>query len=133
MVQSPGNWLQPIGGGYLDIVLDFLFYAGVVFGFSLAQPEHGVYAAALLFAFMGTASSFLAFAIFAPKARSRNVNARKEVTLLSRGINRGDRDHHCVCTDVSSADVLLVDRVVVHSPVYHHDSCTNKVCLARSV
>lgn len=54
-------------GGYLDIVLDFIFYAGVVFGMALAQPEHAIYAAFLIWTFMGTASSFLAYAVLAEK------------------------------------------------------------------
>jgi len=54
-------------GGYLDIVLDFIFYAGVVFGMALAQPEHATYAAFLIWTFMGTASSFLAYAVLAEK------------------------------------------------------------------
>ena len=48
-------------GGYLDIVCDLLFYGGFVFGFALAQPENAVWAAGLLFAFIGTCSSFLAY------------------------------------------------------------------------
>lgn len=56
------------GGGYLDIVLDFIFYAGVVLGFALADPEKNSLAAALLlFTFVGTGSSFLAFAIMAER------------------------------------------------------------------
>lgn len=54
-------------GGFLDIVLDFIFYAGVVFGMALAQPEHAVHAAFLIWTFMGTASSFLAYAVLAEK------------------------------------------------------------------
>ena len=54
-------------GGYLDIVCDFLFYAGVVFGFALARPENALPAAFLIFSFVGTGSSFLAFAILAAK------------------------------------------------------------------
>ena len=54
-------------GGFLDIVLDFVFYAGVVFGMALAQPENAVYAAFLIWTFMGTASSFLAYAVLAEK------------------------------------------------------------------
>lgn len=54
-------------GGFLDIVLDFIFYAGVVLGMALAQPEHAVYAAFLIWTFMGTASSFLAYAVLAQK------------------------------------------------------------------
>src|SRR5919108_454400 len=56
-------------GGYLDIVLDFIIYAGAAFAFALAQPEHAVAAAFLIFSFMGTGSSFLAFAIFAAKRK----------------------------------------------------------------
>ena len=54
-------------GGYLDIVCDFLFYSGVVFGFALARPENALPAAFLIFSFVGTGSSFLAFAILAAK------------------------------------------------------------------
>ena len=55
-------------GGFLDIVLDFIFYASVIMGFALALPEkNALYACLLLFAFMGTASSFLAFASIAAK------------------------------------------------------------------
>lgn len=55
-------------GGFLDIALDFLFYALVPFGFALADPGHNALPAAwLLFAFIGTGSSFLAFAALAAK------------------------------------------------------------------
>ena len=55
-------------GGYLDIVCDFIFYAGVVFGFALARPgENALAAAFLVFSFVGTGSSFLAYAILAAK------------------------------------------------------------------
>ncbi|BFM49044.1 CDP-alcohol phosphatidyltransferase family protein [Marinomonas sp. THO17] len=58
-------------GGYLDITLDFIFYSAVVFGFALANPlDNSLAAAFLIFAFMGTGSSFLAFAIMAQK---RNI------------------------------------------------------------
>ncbi|MGL5601518.1 MAG: CDP-alcohol phosphatidyltransferase family protein [Silvania sp.] len=55
-------------GGFLDIALDFLFYALVPFGFALADPFNNALPAAwLLFAFIGTGSSFLAFAALAAK------------------------------------------------------------------
>ncbi len=55
-------------GGFLDIVLDFIFYSSVVFGFALADPEHNsLAAAALLFSFVGTGASFLSFAIMAER------------------------------------------------------------------
>ncbi len=54
-------------GAYLDIVLDFVFYALMAMGFALAAPENAQAAAFLLAAFMGTAASFLAYAILAGK------------------------------------------------------------------
>lgn len=55
-------------GAFLDITLDFLFYASIPLAFALASPAaNGLAAAVLLFAFMGTASSFLAFAVLAAR------------------------------------------------------------------
>ena len=55
-------------GGFLDIALDFLFYAAIPLAFAVAQPPTNALAAAvLLAAFIGTGSSFLAFAIMAAK------------------------------------------------------------------
>ncbi|HOZ63342.1 MAG TPA: CDP-alcohol phosphatidyltransferase family protein [Burkholderiaceae bacterium] len=55
-------------GGFLDIALDFLFYAAIPLAFAVAQPQTNALAAAvLLAAFIGTGSSFLAFAIMATK------------------------------------------------------------------
>ncbi len=55
-------------GGFLDLTLDFLFYASIPLAFALAQPgDNALAAAVLLTAFMGTCSSFLAFAAFAAK------------------------------------------------------------------
>lgn len=55
-------------GAFLDISADFLFYALVPLGFALADPGRNALAAALLIAsFVGTGSSFLAFAAIAAK------------------------------------------------------------------
>ncbi len=55
-------------GGYLDIICDFLVYSGVVFGFALARPEaNALPAAFLILSFVGTGSSFLAYAVVATK------------------------------------------------------------------
>lgn len=55
-------------GGFLDIVLDFLFYSGVVLAFAVADPAANALAAAfLIFTFIGTGASFLAFAAVAAK------------------------------------------------------------------
>jgi phosphatidylglycerophosphate synthase len=55
-------------GAFLDIVLDFVFYAAVPLGFASADPAaNALPAAVLLAAFIGTGSSFLAFAALAAK------------------------------------------------------------------
>ena len=55
-------------GGYLDIVLDFVFYGAVPVGFAFADPaQNALPAAALLFAFYINGASFLAYAIMAEK------------------------------------------------------------------
>lgn len=55
-------------GGFLDIALDFLFYASVPLAFAFADPaRNALPAAMLLAAFVGTGSSFLAFAVIAAK------------------------------------------------------------------
>jgi phosphatidylglycerophosphate synthase len=55
-------------GGFLDIALDFLFYAAIPLGFALADPStNALPAAVLLASFIGTGSSFLAFAALAEK------------------------------------------------------------------
>lgn len=77
-------------GGFLDIVLDFIVYAGMVFAFAVADPERNALAAALLlFAFMGTGSSFLAFAIMAAKRRlTTELRGRKSLYYLG-GLTEG--------------------------------------------
>ena len=62
-------------GAFLDITLDFLFYASVPLAFALADPAANALAAAvLLAAFVGTGSSFLAFAVLAER-RGLNSSA----------------------------------------------------------
>ncbi len=56
-------------GAFLDIALDFFFYASVPLGFALAAPENALAAAVLICAFVGTGSSFLAFAVIAAKRK----------------------------------------------------------------
>ncbi len=53
-------------GAFLDIALDFLFYASIPLAFAVADPaRNALPAAVLLAAFIGTGSSFLAFAVMA--------------------------------------------------------------------
>ena len=71
-------------GAYLDIVGDFVFYSAVVFGFALARPENAQAAAFLIFGFVGTGSSFLAFAAIAAK-RSLTTTARGAKSIFYLG------------------------------------------------
>ena len=55
-------------GAFLDITLDFLFYASIPLAFAVADPAaNALPAAVLLAAFIGTGTSFLAFAALAEK------------------------------------------------------------------
>lgn len=68
-------------GAFLDIALDFVFYAIVPLGFALADPGANALAAAVLItAFVGTGSSFLSFAVIAAK---RGITAQ---TYPAKGI-----------------------------------------------
>lgn len=59
-------------GAFLDIALDFLFYALVPLGFALSDPGANALAAAVLIAaFVGTGSSFLAFSVIAERRKLR--------------------------------------------------------------
>ena len=60
-------------GGFLDITLDFVFYASVPLAFAIADPASNALAAAVLLAsFVGTTSSFLAFAALAAQRGLRS-------------------------------------------------------------
>ena len=76
-------------GGYLDIVLDFFFYAGVPFFFAVGRPEVALPAAFLVFSFVGTGSSFLAFSALAAK-RGITTEARgKKAIYYLGGLTEG--------------------------------------------
>ncbi|BCH35218.1 membrane protein [Mesorhizobium sp. L-8-10] len=69
-------------GGYLDIVLDFVFYGAVPLGFALADPAANALAASgLLFSFYVNGSSFLAYAVMAEK-RKMTSEARGPKSLF---------------------------------------------------
>lgn len=77
-------------GGFLDIALDFLFYALVPFGFILADPAQNALAGAwLLFSFIGTCSSFLAFAALAQKHDIANPGYAHKSFYYLGGLTEG--------------------------------------------
>jgi phosphatidylglycerophosphate synthase len=76
-------------GGYLDIVLDFLFYGGVVLAFALAEIDYAIAASFLLFSFIGTGTTFLTFAIFAAKHRLHPAKAQHKAFIYLGGLTEG--------------------------------------------
>ena len=68
-------------GGFLDIVLDFAFYAAIPLAFVLARPEANAVAGAVLLAsFYVNGASFLAYAVMAEK-RGLSGAARGQKSL----------------------------------------------------
>jgi phosphatidylglycerophosphate synthase len=83
-------------GGFLDIVLDFIFYSSVVLGFAVAAPEaNGLAAAVLLFSFVGTGSSFLAFAIMAERRGIENIVYPQKGIYYLTGLAEGTETLVC--------------------------------------
>ena len=77
-------------GAFLDILLDFIVYSAIPFTFALRNPADAQAAAFLIFSFIGTGSSFLAFAIFAVKAEMKeNVPHLKKSFLYLGGLVEG--------------------------------------------
>ena len=76
-------------GGYLDIVIDFIFYALVPLGFAIGNPEVALPAAVLICSFVGTGSSFLAYAILAEKRGiTTEIRGKKSIYYLG-GLTEG--------------------------------------------
>ena len=91
-------------GAYLDIVLDLIVYSGVVLGMALARPEDAVYAAFLIFCFIGTGASFLAYAIVAAK-RNMTTEARgKKSIYYASGLAEGTETVVALCLMVLFPD-----------------------------
>jgi phosphatidylglycerophosphate synthase len=83
-------------GAYLDITLDFLFYASVPLAFALAQPgANALPAAVLLAAFMGTGASFLAFAVLAERRGLRNAAYPSKGFYFLSGLTEGTETLMC--------------------------------------
>ena len=77
-------------GAFLDAALDFFVYASVPFGFALADsPANTLAACALLLGFMGTATSFLAFAIVAERRGLTSLAFPKKGIYYLGGITEG--------------------------------------------
>jgi phosphatidylglycerophosphate synthase len=61
-------------GAFLDICLDFLFYASIPLAFVLADSVHnGLAGALLIYSFIGTGCTFLAFAVLAAQRGKTSI------------------------------------------------------------
>ena len=85
-------------GAFLDLVCDFLFYAAVPLGFALADPQAFALPAAMLLAsFIGTASTFLAFASIAAKRGSLNPHYPNKAIHYLGGLTEGSETIIAFC------------------------------------
>ena len=77
-------------GGFLDICLDFLFYGSIPLAFGIADPINwGIPAMVLLATFIGTGSSFLAFAIAAEKFHIDRPQFANKSFYYMQGLTEG--------------------------------------------
>jgi phosphatidylglycerophosphate synthase len=83
-------------GGFLDITLDFLFYASVPLAFAIADPAaNALAAAALLAAFIGTATTFLAFASMAAARGMKSLAHPDKGIYYLGGLTEGTETLAC--------------------------------------
>ncbi len=83
-------------GAFLDITLDFLFYAAVPLAFAWFNPTaHALAAATLLAAFMGTGSSFLALATLAARRGIHNPAFLNKGFYFVGGLTEGTETVLC--------------------------------------
>lgn len=77
-------------GAFLDITLDFLFYAAVPLAFAITNPDgNGLAGAVLLASFIGTGTSFLAFAILAAKRGEKSDAYPSKAFYYLGGLTEG--------------------------------------------
>jgi phosphatidylglycerophosphate synthase len=83
-------------GAFLDITLDFLFYAAVPLAFAMADFEANSKAStALLAAFIGTGTSFLAYAIIAEKRGDKSTAYPSKSFYYLGGLTEGAETIGC--------------------------------------
>jgi phosphatidylglycerophosphate synthase len=77
-------------GAFLDISLDFLFYASIPLAFAVADPaSNGLPSAVLIYSFIGTGCTFLAFAVFAAKRGMVNTAYPNKGFYFLGGLTEG--------------------------------------------
>ena len=96
-------------GAFLDITLDFLFYASIPLAFALADPPANALAAAvLLAAFIGTGSSFLAFAVLAERRGLESADYPYKGIFYLGGLTEATETLICFAADVPVAAALCL-------------------------
>jgi phosphatidylglycerophosphate synthase len=82
--------VQTDRGAFMDIALDFLFYASIPLAFAIAQPEtNALPGAVLLAAFVGTGTSFLAYATLAEKRGEKSTAYPSKSFYYLGGLTEG--------------------------------------------
>lgn len=83
-------------GAFLDISLDFIFYATVPLAFGIAAPADNALAAAVLLAtFVVTGTSFLAFAVLAEKRGLKSTSYPSKAFYYLGGLTEGTETIGC--------------------------------------
>lgn len=83
-------------GAFLDIGLDFVFYAAIPLAFAIRDPAANALAAAvLLAAFLGTGTSFLAFAVIAEKRGLKSTAYPSKSFYYLGGLTEGTETILC--------------------------------------
>jgi len=83
-------------GGFLDITLDFIFYAVFPLGFAFADPQaNAIPAAVLIASFVGTGASFLAFATMAEKHSVESPDFEYKSLYYLNGLAEGTETILC--------------------------------------
>jgi phosphatidylglycerophosphate synthase len=82
--------VQTDRGAFMDIALDFVFYASVPLAFAIANPQlNALPAAMLLAAFVGTSTSFLAYATLAEKRGEKSTAYPSKSFYYLGGLTEG--------------------------------------------
>jgi phosphatidylglycerophosphate synthase len=83
-------------GGFMDIALDFVFYASIPLAFAVQDPARNALPAAVLLAsFIGTGSSFLAFAAIAAKRGMRSLDHPNKSMYFLGGLTEATETLAC--------------------------------------
>lgn len=76
-------------GGFLDFVLDVIFYGGVPLAFAVAQSDALLPACFLLYSFLGTTGSFLSYAVISAKRGVVSDREGRKSFFYSAGLMEG--------------------------------------------